>query len=101
MSDGIDLVIGVGEVGGPLADLLEAKRTVVRLDVGSGSVADGVDVMHVCFSFGDSFSDAVTEYITEHNPRLTVIHSTVVPGTTRNVARTGRNVVYSPVRGRH
>lgn len=97
----IDLVIGMGEVGNPLADLLATKRTVIRLDVGPAPVANNVNVMHICFPFSDSFPGMAVEYIDRYDPVLTIIHSTVVPGTTRAVASRERNVAYSPVRGRH
>lgn len=102
MNDAVDLVVGVGEVGGPLADLLETKRTVVRLDAEPADVEEKVSTMHVCFPYDDSFPDSVVGLITKHNPKLTVVHSTVVPGTTRSIAHgTGWAVAYSPIRGRH
>jgi UDP-N-acetyl-D-mannosaminuronate dehydrogenase len=42
------------------------------------------------------------EYIDQYRPALTVINSTVAPGTTRRIAvESGAAVVHSPVRGKH
>jgi UDP-N-acetyl-D-mannosaminuronate dehydrogenase len=42
------------------------------------------------------------EYINKYKPELTVINSTVTPGTTRAVyQKTGTAIAYSPVRGKH
>ena len=41
-------------------------------------------------------------YIRRFQPQLTIINSTVLPHTTRNLARaTGAAIAYSPVRGKH
>jgi UDP-N-acetyl-D-mannosaminuronate dehydrogenase len=41
-------------------------------------------------------------YIDKYKPELTIIHSTVVPGTTRRVyEESGAEIAYSPARGKH
>ena len=41
-------------------------------------------------------------YIRRFQPQLTIINSTVLPHTTRNLAKaTGAAIAYSPVRGKH
>jgi UDP-N-acetyl-D-mannosaminuronate dehydrogenase len=101
---GKTLVIGVGEVGGPLAQVLERHLPVLRLDIEPRDFVDRIGVMHVCFPFRDraQFTSDVVSYIRRFNPALTVINSTVIPGTTRAIARAaGRSICYSPVRGKH
>lgn len=100
---GATLVVGMGEVGGALADVIESHHRVLRLDLEPREFDDSVEVMHICFPFrGSDFVDTVCGYIKRFNPRLTVIDSTVLPGTTRAVAqRAGAAVAYSPVRGKH
>jgi UDP-glucose 6-dehydrogenase len=100
---GATLIVGMGEVGAALADVLEKRETVLRHDIEPREFEQPVDVMHICFPFrGPDFVDAACEYIERFAPRLTVINSTVLPGTTRSVAdRTGVPVAYSPVRGKH
>ncbi len=101
--NGATLVVGMGEVGGALADVLEKRGTVLRHDIEPREFEQPVEVMHICFPFrGADFVDTACEYIRRFAPRLTVINSTVPPGTTRSVAdRTGVAVAYSPVRGKH
>jgi UDP-N-acetyl-D-mannosaminuronate dehydrogenase len=98
------LVVGVGEVGGPLATILESAGPVLRLDIQPQEIAAQIGVMHLCFPFRDrdQFVRTAVEYIERFHPRLTIINSTVLPGTTRRVAEaTGTRVAFSPVRGKH
>ncbi|RLG06595.1 MAG: GDP-mannose dehydrogenase, partial [Thaumarchaeota archaeon] len=106
------LVIGLGEVGRPLYEILsecfeavygydrDSSRTIDRLD----SIPRGVDVMHVTFPYPgfESFVSSVISYLSCFDPGLVIIHSSVTPGTTRAIqSRTDAGVVYSPVRGKH
>lgn len=104
MESAVTLVVGVGEVGGALAEVLERNYRVVRLDLQPVEVKDPVRVMHVCFPFASptKFHNAAQSYIRRFRPELTIINSTVPPGTTRALAKaTGAAIVYSPVRGKH
>jgi UDP-glucose/GDP-mannose dehydrogenase family, central domain len=98
------LVVGLGEVGSALARVLERRGPILRLDIEPRDLNDAIDVMHICIPFreGEQFERTVCEYIERFRPTLTIINSTVVPGTTRAIASaTGARVVYSPVRGKH
>ena len=97
------LVVGLGEVGGPLLDLLSAVYPCAARDLEPVAVPPGIDVMHVCYPYaGADYVRTTAGYIREYAPQMTIIHSTVVPGTTRRVAEeTGGPVAYSPVRGKH
>jgi len=97
-------VVGLGEVGKPLLDLISKCHKTLGVDVVPPvGKTRGVDVLHVCFPFQiPDFVGEVARYIKLFEPKLTIIHSTVAVGTTRRVAeRTGAQVVYSPVRGKH
>jgi len=97
------VVVGLGEIGRPLLQLISERYEVVGVDVlPVGSIA-GVDVMHVCYPFQiDDFVGETARYVELFRPSLTVINSTVAVGTTRAVAaRTDTAVVNSPVRGKH
>jgi len=100
------VVIGLGEVGEPLLELVErAGGSVFGVDVDPSALPKkmAIDVMHVCFPYqiGD-FVGEVTRYSNLLEPALTIINSTVAVGTTRAVhARTARPIAYSPVRGKH
>jgi len=98
------LIVGLGEVGRPLLQLLSERYTVTGLDIAPPSRPVGkVDVLHICFPFEiKDFVGESARYIELYQPALTVINSTVAVGTTRAVAqRTGASVANSPVRGKH
>lgn len=97
------VVIGLGEIGKPLLQLVSERYDVVGVDVAPVGPLDHVDVMHVCYPFQiKDFIGETARYIALFKPALTVINSTVAVGTTRAVAvRTGTAVVNSPVRGKH
>ena len=97
------LVIGLGETGKPLSEILAATFSVVVKDVAPLDLSDPVGVMHVCYPYqvGD-FVENTSGYIQQYKPSLVTIHATVVPGTTRAVfERTGVPIAYSAVRGKH
>jgi UDP-N-acetyl-D-mannosaminuronate dehydrogenase len=98
------MVIGLGEIGKPLLEVISRHYETVGVDIVPPAEPPGdIDVMHVCYPFRiNDFIGQTARYIQRFNPRLTVIHSTVAVGTTRAVVeRTGANVVNSPVRGKH
>jgi UDP-N-acetyl-D-mannosaminuronate dehydrogenase len=98
------MVIGLGEIGKPLLEIISRHHNTVGVDIAPPAEPPGdIDVMHVCYPFRiNDFIGETARYIQRFNPRFTVIHSTVAVGTTRAVAeRTGATVVNSPVRGKH
>jgi UDP-N-acetyl-D-mannosaminuronate dehydrogenase len=103
MSSDVTIVVGLGEVGGPLCEILAQTYDCVGVDINPIHVARSCSVMHICIPFQvPDFIAAASGYVAKYQPRLTVINSTVAPGTTRAVAaRSGSQIVYSPVRGKH
>jgi UDP-N-acetyl-D-mannosaminuronate dehydrogenase len=102
----IAAVIGLGEVGRPLLEVLEGGGLdAVGIDVDRAGLPErgSVDVMHICFPFEiPNFVGEVAEYVALLDPKVTVINSTVAVGTTRAVHEcTGAWVANSPVRGKH
>src|SRR5262249_10278908 len=98
------LVIGLGEIGKPLLEVISRHYNTVGIDIASPAEPPGdIDFLHVCYPFRiNDFIAETARYIQQFNPRITIIHSTVEVGTTRAVAeRTGAPVVNSPVRGKH
>jgi UDP-N-acetyl-D-mannosaminuronate dehydrogenase len=100
------VVVGLGEVGGPLLQVIKAAgRPAVGLDVDTVRYPerDTVGVMHICFPFEiDDFVGEAARYVERLAPQLTIVNSTVAVGTTRAIReRTGAPVAYSPVRGKH
>ncbi len=98
------MVVGLGEIGKPLLEVLSRHYTTVGVDITPlAESPEEIEVMHVCYPFRiENFVEETARYIERFKPRITVINSTVSVGTTRAIAkRTGSIVVNSPVRGKH
>jgi UDP-N-acetyl-D-mannosaminuronate dehydrogenase len=98
------VVVGLGEVGKPLLQLLSEHHEVVGIDIRPPlEPVVNVDVLHICYPFEiKDFVGETSRYIDLFKPRLTIINSTVAIGTTRLIAeRTGAAIAHSPVRGKH
>lgn len=104
MKNAKTLIVGIGEVGSALAGVLERGQVVLRQDLEPRQFADPIGVMHLCIPYGSrsQFESTAVGYIERFNPQLTIVNSTVLPGTVRAISRrTGAKVAYSPVRGKH
>jgi len=88
-------ILGYGEIGKSLATFYDSPK-IKDLDRDDG--LEGVDVLNVCIPWSDNFIEIVKEEIDSIKPKLTIIHSTVEPETTKKI---GGMVVHSPVRGMH
>lgn len=98
------VVVGLGEVGKPLLELISRYHRTMGVDIApSLEVVDQVEILHVCYPFQiKDFVGETVRYIELFKPTLTIVNSTVAVGTTRLIAeRTGAVVVNSPVRGKH
>lgn len=97
------LVVGLGEVGKPLFELVSQHYDAVGVDISPVQRIEAVDVLHVCYPFEiPDFIGETARYVELFSPALTIVNSTVAIGTTRRIAeRTGAAVVNSPVRGKH
>ncbi len=99
------LIIGLGEVGGPLRTLLQRQEPkTIGIDIEPASITEPIGIMHICFPFTGQpqFQDTVAVYAHKYVPEVIVINSTVVPGTARAIeGACGIPCVYSPVRGKH
>jgi UDP-N-acetyl-D-mannosaminuronate dehydrogenase len=97
------IVVGLGEVGRPLYEIIREHHDTVGVDIAPVEVPEGCDIMHICYAFEiPDFIGETVAYIRKYNPRLTIINSTVAPGTTRTIHEaTGAAIAHSPVRGKH
>jgi UDP-N-acetyl-D-mannosaminuronate dehydrogenase len=98
------VVVGLGEVGRPLLELVSEHYNAIGVDITPvvGEIGR-IDILHVCYPFAiKDFVGETVRYIHLFRPGLTIINSTVGVGTTRAIAeRTGAAVAHSPVRGKH
>src|SRR5262245_30118849 len=96
------IVIGLGEVGRPLLELLRGNHNVIGIDIDPVDTDGECAVLHICYPFNDGFVETTVRYIQQYGPQLTIINSTVMPGTTRTVfCRVPHPIAYSPIRGKH
>ena len=109
------LIVGLGEVGHTLFELFKdsGKFDVYGFDldankmrsvVGNVELPETVDVMHVCYpcTEPEKFVQTTVNYIKKFKPKLTIIESTVAPGTTMKIYELTKSpVVNSPIRGMH
>lgn len=86
-----------------MLELIRERHVAVGVDIEPVEVEDECEIMHICYSFQvDDFVGQSVRYVQKYRPRLTIINSTVAPGTTRAIYRaSGAPIVHSPVRGRH
>src|SRR3990172_11922870 len=113
----IVLIVGLGEIGHTLFALyneIKEKFSVYGLDLDIGKmkvlnqskdkVPARVDTLQVCLpcSSQEKFADAIKGYVNQYKPNLTIINSTVPPGTTLKVAAVCLCLVaHSPARRVH
>lgn len=98
------LIVGGGEIGSSLAECLKGtyEVSIADTDLTKDTKPEGkYDIMHICFPPSDSFDSFVIYNHMKFEPKYTVIHSTVAPGTTARLNQQIGNVVHSPVEGRH
>jgi UDP-N-acetyl-D-mannosaminuronate dehydrogenase len=88
-------IIGYGEIGKAIAKFY--KNPKIK-DLNRDDGLEGADILHICIPWSEKFIQIVKNEIKRIKPGLTIIHSTVAPGTTRKI---GGMVVHSPCRGVH
>ncbi len=108
-----DIILGMGEVGETLFDLLIERRfNCIGIDIDNSkcknysenSSIENPEYLHVCLS-GEltEFEDITSTWISKlEGLKVVIIHSTVKPGTTKNIQEKSKvPVLFSPIRGVH
>lgn len=88
-------ILGYGEIGKAIAKFYHNPK-IKDLDRDDG--LKGVEILHICIPWSNNFVKIVKKEIKTIKQKLTIIHSTIAPGTTKEL---GGMVVHSPVRGDH
>jgi len=95
-------ILGYGEIGKSLVKFYKNPRIK---DLKRDDGLKGVEILHICIPYNNKFADIVKKEIKEIKPKLTIIHSTIAPATTKKIIsglpKELRMVVHSPVRGVH
>ncbi len=96
-------VLGVGEVGKAIVKVFSKKYKVLKKDIKYDDVKSlQVEVLHVCIPYNKNFKTVVVEQAKLNKPKLIIIHSTIAPGTSNEIAKkTGVPTVHSPIMGLH
>jgi len=108
-----DIILGVGEVGETLFDLLNERGfDCIGIDADNSkcrnysenSTIKNPEYLHVCLP-GEltNFVDIISNWISKlEGVKVMIIHSTVRPGTTKKIQEKSKiPVIFSPVRGVH
>jgi UDP-N-acetyl-D-mannosaminuronate dehydrogenase len=111
------LIVGLGEIGHTLFALYNEvkekflfygldldQKKMSALSQSKDKVPTKVDTLQVCLPCGsqEKFADIIKGYVEQYKPKLTIINSTVPPGTTLKVAAVCKGLVaHSPARGVH
>lgn len=92
-------ILGYGEVGQAIAKFY--KKPFIK-DLTRDDGLKGADILHICIPWSDRFVNIAEKEIKTIKPKLTIVHSTVVPGTTKRLSEKLKGtVVHSPIRGIH
>ena len=108
-----DIVLGMGEVGETLFNLLvERNIDCVGIDLDSSkcknysenSIIENPEYLHVCLPGElNQFVEITSNWVNKiEGLKVVIIHSTVKPGTTKNIQEKAKiPIIFSPVRGVH
>lgn len=88
-------ILGYGETGKAIAKFYHNPKIK---DLNRDDNLKGVEILHICIPYSQKFISIVKKEIKTIRPKLTIINSTVAPGTTKKI---GGMVVHSPIRGVH
>ncbi|MEM3065369.1 MAG: hypothetical protein QW177_08360 [Candidatus Nitrosotenuis sp.] len=106
-----DIVIGLGEIGKPILQLLSNAKPTVGYDIKKELMDEkkfleydslDTDFLHICIPFSKKFVSNVLALVKQFNPKGIVIHSTIEPNTTKKLQqKLSIPVIYSATRGVH
>lgn len=98
-------ILGYGEVGRSLAKFYQNKKkyTLLLKDLKFDQFdKEKLAILNICLPYTKDFVKIVLKIIKKNQPDLTIIHSTVLPGTTKEIIKISKaKVVHSPIRGPH
>ena len=96
-----DVVVGLGEIGGPIHKLISESEFTVGFDINKklmniNKFQKNIDVLtktlHICIPFTNNFHQNVITLCDKFSPKCLVIHSTIAPYTTK---KTTKRINYS------
>ena len=107
----IDLVMGLGEIGSPICQILQKSGTTLGYDLDSRKMNtkrynlykdNPISFLHICIPFTKKFVTTVVKIAKQKKPKALVIHSTIEPYTTERIQKKlDIPIFYSATRGVH
>ncbi len=96
-------ILGFGEVGSAIKTVFVKNFVVLKKDFNFDEIKNSkIDILHICIPYSGKFEKIVLDQVSINKPKLTIIHSTVKPGTTQNIFKKSKiSIVHSPVMGTH
>lgn len=92
-----NLVIGMGEVGNGVFNVLRTKYSDVGCrDKDPVIIKGSVETLHIAITYSDKFEEIVKKYKEFYKSRLVIVYSTVPIGTCERLG-----AVHSPIEGKH
>src|SRR3984957_11605419 len=73
------LVVGLGEIGQPLLEILRGAHDAAGRDM-EDRPFDGVEVLHICFPYSPDFVASTARYVSLYEPRVGAGNSPVGTG---------------------
>ena len=106
-----DIVIGLGEIGAPIYNLLSRTFPTAGYDINPKLMNhqkyeklknEQIIFVHICIPHSKKFQNTVMKIVKKFKPKALVIHSTISPGTTERLQKKlNIPVIYSATRGIH
>ena len=100
-----DIIIGLGQVGQALKEVLESKYKLDTFDIKDLDIPtqERYRIAHICFPYNVKFIAQVQKYFRQFRPSVILIHSTLQVGTTQKIIKklNFKSIVHTPIRGQH
>jgi UDP-N-acetyl-D-mannosaminuronate dehydrogenase len=106
-----NVIAGLGEIGNPIFKLLSKYIPTIGFDLDKTLIEKKsfekysnhpTSNLHICIPFNKQFSSNVLELKKKFDPKLIIIHSTISPGTTKNLQKKlDVPIIYSATCGVH
>ena len=96
-------ILGTGEVGLAIKKISEKKHKIFTANRRGDSIAGKkIEILHICIPYTNQFINISVKAIRKYQPLLTIIESTVAPGTTDKIYKETKDLIcHSPIRGVH
>lgn len=104
-----DVVIGLGEIGKPIMQILEKSIQTEGYDINPQLYSNKkskkdheIEFLHICIPYNQKFNTDILQYAKKYAPKAIIIHSTVKPNTTKTLQKKLKiPIIYSAIRGVH